>query len=211
MYPGGLRQIGRTPPSRLLQGQSVKFRFEPLRATQASAVLIRLAGGRLNYTKLLKLLYLADRQSLVETGSPITGDTVVNMDNGPVLSAVYDCIKERPRSFSVWQEYFRKAGYDVELTADPGDGELSDYDVDVLNQQYQKHQAADYSEMIDFVHDLPEWEDPSPNKSAPLSYEEILRAADVPQETIREYESLNDSLQSIDRIRIVRGDERPAR
>ena len=43
-----------------------------------------------DYIKLIKLLYLADRAALIETGSPITGDRYVSMKFGPVLSNVFE-------------------------------------------------------------------------------------------------------------------------
>lgn len=39
----------------------------------------------MSYLRMLKLLYLADRESLKETGHTITGDRVVAMEHGPVL------------------------------------------------------------------------------------------------------------------------------
>ena len=37
------------------------------------------------YIKLIKLMYLADRRCLIETGFPITGDRMVSMPKGPEL------------------------------------------------------------------------------------------------------------------------------
>ena len=44
--------------------------------------------GKLNYTKLIKMLYLADRESMRQTGYPITGDNYVSMPRGVVLSGM---------------------------------------------------------------------------------------------------------------------------
>ncbi len=48
------------------------IKFDEVRATQAAAVLLKLAGGQMNYTKLIKLLYLADKQTLARVGKPLT-------------------------------------------------------------------------------------------------------------------------------------------
>ena len=42
---------------------------------------------------LIKLLYLADRKALLESGYTITGDGMVSMPLGPVLSTIYDWIQ----------------------------------------------------------------------------------------------------------------------
>lgn len=50
------------------------YRFDEMKATQAAALFLELAGGRENYTKLIKLLYLLDREALIRQGhrSPAT-------------------------------------------------------------------------------------------------------------------------------------------
>ena len=50
--------------------------FSPKKAAQATAVILKAApGGRMDYRKLMALLYIADRESIGETDRPITGDT----------------------------------------------------------------------------------------------------------------------------------------
>ena len=39
------------------------------------------------------MLYVADREALLTWNRPITGDKFVSMDNGPVVSLIYDLIK----------------------------------------------------------------------------------------------------------------------
>lgn len=183
----------------------MQFRFQPLRATQAASLLVRLNGGRLNYTKLIKLLHLADRQALVETGSPITGDRVVNMKHGPVLSNIYRCIKGEAPECESWSRYLRREDYDLVTVGDPGDSELAEYDVEVLEALSRKYQRLRYHEMIDVVHQLPEWEDPSPALvSSTVSPERILEAAGATPDTIQEYADLNASLRQLEAVRVIR-------
>lgn len=151
----------------------------------------------MNYTKLIKLLYLADRQSLTDVGAPITGAEARNMQHGPVLSEILDCVRY-PELCPIWSGFIRKSGYDVELIADPGDTELSDYDVDTLTELQRKFASYGYGQMIDYVHKLPEWIDPGNGSSSELESTEILRAAKVEDQTIREYEKANEYLNSVD-------------
>lgn len=160
----------------MLSPSDLSITFEELRAVQACAVLMgSRVGARANYTAILKMLYLADRASLARTGLTITGCSVVNMRNGPVLSEVYNCIKgERPAQ--TWASTFRKEGFDIIQTRDPGDGELSDYDVKVLLALKAKHGAKHYTKLIDIVHTLPEWTNPEPSsKMRRLPLSEVLR------------------------------------
>jgi len=48
------------------------------------------------YIKLIKLLYLADREALLRWGRPITTDCHVSMPKGPVVSQIYHLITDEP-------------------------------------------------------------------------------------------------------------------
>lgn len=71
----------------------MRWIYNPLKAAQAAAHLLQLHHGSMNVMVLVKLLYLADRQALVESGYPITCAAMVSMPHGPVLSQIYDAIK----------------------------------------------------------------------------------------------------------------------
>ena len=89
----------------------MNFRFHFERALQASAYLLRLDGKRMGYLRLLKLLYIADREWLAETGESITGDRAYAMKYGPVLSNIYDLIKGNGSRAGEWDDYIHTEGY----------------------------------------------------------------------------------------------------
>ena len=66
--------------------------YSEKRAAQTAAFFISRAGGTIELLKLMKLMYLAERESLVKYGEPITGDVLVSMKHGPVLSNTLDHI-----------------------------------------------------------------------------------------------------------------------
>ena len=98
----------------------MSFPFKILKTIQAIGVLLRFDGvKRMNYMRLLKLLYIADRESLRETGRPITGGPVIAMERGPVLKEVYDLILGQHREMSLWSQFYRKERYDLLELAEP--------------------------------------------------------------------------------------------
>lgn len=121
---------------------------------------------RINYTKLIKLLYLADRQALAETGTSITGDTYYAMANGPVLSTLYDLIRGKGSDDMkiMWNSVFAKDGYDIyALSENISYGELSEYEEKVLDDIDEKYHNMTYTKMINLVHNkeiCPEWNKP---------------------------------------------------
>src|SRR5438552_180653 len=106
------------------------FQLDVRKAIQAIAILLRSdLCKEMDYLRVLKLLYIADRESLAETGRPITGDQVVAMKLGPVLSGIYNLIQSTRAETPLWGAFLRKDRYQLELLEDPGVDQLSPYEV----------------------------------------------------------------------------------
>jgi len=97
--PFGLKTV-------ILWAVSTQLRFNERKATQVAAQFLRLRGGRMSYMKLIKLMYLADREALLRWGRPISTDRYVSMDKGPVLSRVLDLATDGddPSRPAIWSE-----------------------------------------------------------------------------------------------------------
>jgi hypothetical protein len=168
----------------------MQFVFDEIATVQAAAYLLKKAGGRMNYTVLLKLLYLADRKRMAEIDSPITGATYYSLPYGPVLSEVLNAIKGKRGLF--WQEHIGRVGErDVELKPDhdPGRGRLSRGDMRILDEVFALGGHWDHSTAIRYCHDhVPEWRNPEHQnrKRLPLPPEEMLRALGRTPEEIKE-------------------------
>jgi uncharacterized phage-associated protein len=173
----------------------INFPFRILKAIQAIGVLLRFDGvKRMNSMRLLKLLYIADRESLRETGRPITGGPVVAMERGPVLEEVYDLILGQHREMPLWTQFFRKERYDLLELAEPDVGQLSKYEIGKLQEIAKTYQDDDEWSLVDITHTFPEWKQNDPGKSSkPIPLSSILEAlgqADVIEELSREAQSL---------------------
>src|SRR5476651_2204467 len=86
---------------------AIKFQFDEKKAVQAAAYLIQKNGGSMNYMALLKLLFLADRASLLKRGHPITGDQIFSMKHGLVLTQILDRISQKKQEHraQLWHEF----------------------------------------------------------------------------------------------------------
>jgi len=165
----------------------VRFPFNERKAAQAAAYLLVKHGGQLNYMKLIKLLYLADRQALLDCGKPITGDRMVSMPKGPVLSGILDLITwgQRREETCVGLEYVSPPeGYDVRLVKPgPDFDELSERERSILDEIDARYGNVDKWSLVDLTHRLPEWRDPR-GSSLPIDPADILRAASQPEEQV---------------------------
>lgn len=136
--------------------------------------------SRLNYTKLIKILYLADKKAIEISNLSITGDTYVSMNKGPVLSGLFDLLKGREinREYQcLWDSRFTTDSYDlVSLSDRIPEGKLSRFEKRILDEVDAEHHSKDFGQLVDYVHkNCPEWEDPG-NTSTPITMAAILSA-----------------------------------
>lgn len=166
----------------------MRFVLNERKAAQAAATLLKAHCRPMSKAVLVKLLYLADRRSLKETGHPITGDCAVSMPYGPVLSTILDAINDKPVNVSfraAWSDFVspatgRKVG--LKKTAAEID-ELSRFDLRVLAEVYAEFGRRSLKALVDYTHDLPEWQDPE-GSSRRIDPAVILRSEGWDEEAI---------------------------
>jgi uncharacterized phage-associated protein len=166
----------------------MRFQFNDRKTAQAAAYLVKLAGGRLNYMVLIKLLYLADREMLLKHGLPITGDKMVSMKLGPVLSQVLDFVTYGPNGGvrSCWFEYIESAGYDVTLKKVAPTEELSRFELGLLSKNFETYGKIDKWDLVRLLHEtLPEWHDPG-SSVALIEPADILRSESRSEQEIQQ-------------------------
>lgn len=177
--------------------------FNEKKATQCAAYLLRLRGGRMSYLKLVKLLYLADREALKRWGSPITTDCYYSMPKGPVVSNIYNLMREEEDK-AYWSSYITPplGQFELALTALPcPTGELSRAEEKLLTDIFAEFGQMTRWQLVDYTHTLPEWKDPQ-GTSSPIHIEEILRAQGRAEEEIAEIMS---DLQAEEKTEILLG------
>jgi len=152
------------------------FRFSTEKIIEAVAVLVALERTKtISRLRLLKLLYIADRESIRETGRPIVGTKVCAMRNGPVHSEIYDLIKGQHRDEPLWGRHFRTDGYRIELAEDPGRSRLSRYEIAKLTDVSERRAYDDDWDVAAETHDFPEYQkNYREGTSTPIPFEDIL-------------------------------------
>ena len=176
--------------------------FNEAKATQAAARILRLRGGNMSYVKLIKLLYLADREALIRWGYPITTDCFVSMDIGPVVSRIYDLIRDEPPPGSIlfWRKFISDAeNYEVRLLSDPGSSELSGPEQKLIDEVFLQHGRHRRWTVVDYSRSLPEWTHPD-GGALPIHYRDILKAADKTESEISAVEEALDSAALLERV-----------
>ncbi|MBI4024176.1 MAG: SocA family protein [Verrucomicrobia bacterium] len=180
----------------------MRISFNETKATQTAAYLLQLRGGTMSYMKLIKLLYIVDREALLRWGRTVTTDCHVSMDRGPVLSQTLDLITDeaRPDRSSVWTQHISEPDhYQVRLLKDAGLDELSKAEVALLDEVFEKFGAMNRWKLVDLAHAFPEWQDPQ-GGAIPITYRDILKAGGKTDLEIAAIEDELDNLALSDKL-----------
>jgi uncharacterized phage-associated protein len=170
----------------------MRTRFREDKTTQAAARLLRLRGGAMSHLKLIKLLYLLDREALLRWGRPVTYDWYYSMPHGPVLSYTLDLINsDELGERTYWGRYIApKANHEVRLR-DPQSvprEQLSPAEEALIDETFEKYGRMTRWQLRDFTHTLPEWTDPQ-GSSVRIEHRDILRQGGMSDEDIAAIES----------------------
>jgi len=157
------------------------MRYNEKIAAQVAAYFIHCENGPIKILKLMKLMYLAERESLQRYGVPMMGDRLVSMQHGPVMSITYDhmndCIESEPGGWNDWIS--DRANHCVSLKQEDStiDSllELSEADIAVITDVYKKVGHMNAFQLRDYTHDeCGEWEDPN-FSSSDIPYVRLLK------------------------------------
>ncbi|MDR3741714.1 MAG: Panacea domain-containing protein [Terracidiphilus sp.] len=179
--------------------------FDEKKATEAAAFLLKLRGGKMSYLKLIKLLYLADREALRRWGFSITNDRHVSMPHGPVVSNTYNLmIEDTEKPF--WAHYISAplGDYELELRGECPTDKLSRAEERLLTEIFSEFGQMNRWALRDYTHGLPEWRDPN-GSSLPISVRDILEAQGV---SVQDISDITDDLNQADKADQLLGETR---
>jgi len=157
----------------------MKPTFREDKAAQVASVFLGLAGGRMSKIKLIKLLYITEREALIRWRRPVIFDRYVSMDRGPVVSKTLDIMNgEESDREGPWDAAISRPDKDfvVEIKNDPGADELSDAEEGLVREVFNRYGSMDQWDLCNFTHSFPEWTDPH-GSSIPIEYRDILKGA----------------------------------
>ena len=156
----------------------ISFHFDLDKALEAMAYIVRRLV-RVEKVKLMKLLYLADRESFLKNAHPITGDALCAMPWGPVPSACLDAVdgelwpaERNDRIF----ELFHVEDNVVALKHAPSTSLLDDAEKAVLDEVLKQHGATPPWVLVRQTHAFPEYREVYvEGTSRPIPFEMILK------------------------------------
>lgn len=158
--------------------------FNERKAAQVAAWFLRQNKGCMPHLKLIKLIYLAEREAINRHGFTMTGDEFVAMKHGPVPTWTLDYVNGLEESGpDGWDSWISdKENHEVALRDRAGKSdaldELSRADEAVLDEIWRRFGAMGKYQIRDYTHDsrnCPEWIDPE-GSSKPIPMQRIFEA-----------------------------------
>jgi uncharacterized phage-associated protein len=152
---------------------TIRFKFSVEKALQVLAYFLK--DGAMDKAKLMKLVYLADREHFIETGTSITGDRLCAMPYGPVPSTTLDLVDGNIRNSYVFK-FIHIDNVRVSLANDPGDDQLSAPERETLRRVMRTHGSLKTWHLVHRTHKLPEYLSTYvKGTSTTIPFEEIAR------------------------------------
>lgn len=161
--------------------------------------------GRMSHLKLMKLLYLADREAVRQFGFPMTGDRMVAMPHGPVLSQTLNLMdgdsESGPDGWEAWISDKENHELSLRQPLEPDAlDELSPAELDVLHAVWQEFGAMGKWAIRDWTHaHCPEWRDPR-GSSNPIPFERLACAVGFDASTAKELATRIQAEHEVDRL-----------
>jgi uncharacterized phage-associated protein len=165
------------------------YLFDEKKSAEVAAFFLLKAAARNSSTtllKLMKLMYLAERDCYRLHAHPMIGDALVSMPNGPVLSKTLDLINSGPqdrKEESYWdtiiaerEDRLMALRSDTRVKSANDLLQLSEADIEILEDIWSKFDKYSAYSLVKFTHDstnCPEWKDPD-GSSIPIDMTEML-------------------------------------
>jgi uncharacterized phage-associated protein len=178
----------------------MQFPVNGRKATEAVARIIQKSGREMDYLRVVKLVYLADRKSLAKRGIPIVGGKYFSMRKGPVNGDVMNFVTRR--NAPGWKDSIAPMqGHSLSVVSEPSYDSLSESELGILDEVVEEHLANTTDELVEWCHkNCEEYEEVSANGRKPISVESILQAEGKTSAAIARILKEAESLTRLDQV-----------
>ena len=179
----------------------MNMRYNEEKATALACRFLELAGGELEDLKLMKLMYLAEREAIRLRNVGITGDRMVSMKNGPVLKHTLDRLTplDQIDPGGVWREYIEiPSKWEVRLKRPfPPEKALSRGELTIADEIWKGHGNKSKWQLVELTHTFDEWRDPGESRR-PIQFQEILIGLGFDDVTVKSRTAEHNAADAMD-------------
>lgn len=159
--------------------------FKSRKAAQICAHFAVLNGGHIEKLKLIKLVYLTEREFLHDHHLPMLFDELYSLPNGPICSSTLNGIDGIIHD-EIWSDFIARNGNIVvavrSLARDDLD-ELSDAEISAIQDTWNSFGRMTASQLVTYTHNnCPEYTEVERGSRLQISYADVLRALGDPDD-----------------------------
>jgi uncharacterized phage-associated protein len=157
--------------------------FRSRKAAQICAYFALKNDGVIEKLKLIKLVYLSERRHLSDTQHPMLYDELFSLPHGPICSSTLNGIDGEIHGH-MWDDYIARNGNEVvamrKFSRNDFD-EVADAELDTLAAIWNEFGHMTASQIRNWSHKhCQEYKEVGPNRRAPISYRDLLKAVGDP-------------------------------
>ncbi len=152
--------------------------FRSRKAAQMCAYFATQSEGMIEKLKLIKMIYLAERQYLFEHHHPMLFDEFYSLPHGPICSSTLNCINGTLDD-GLWDEYVARNGnivVAVKAVARDDLDEISDAEMAVIRDVWKKFSSMTASQIRNHTHHHCSEYTETDRARIPISYQQIFEA-----------------------------------
>jgi uncharacterized phage-associated protein len=154
--------------------------YRPDKAAQEAAFFADKAGGEIEKLKLIKLIYLAERESMRVRARPMIYDEMYSLEHGPICSNALNGINGKIDK-SIWSKWVKVLSNNKtvrlqRLASRSKLDHLSDSDIEIMQRIWDKFGQMTSAQIRKWTHDhCPEYTEIDSGR-LPISYAEVFRS-----------------------------------
>ncbi len=173
------------------------FPVNERKAADAVARLIEKSGADVDYLRIMKLMYLADRVAITTRGIPIVGGHYFSMRKGPAISEVMNFVNRQ--NVAKWKTLISpRKGNALNLLAKPDYESLSDPEIEILDAVVSEHFGRSTDDLVQWCHQhCAEYKEVSFWARKPIEIEEIMEAENKSPAQIEKIVARANELQEL--------------
>ncbi|MCY4047796.1 MAG: Panacea domain-containing protein [Candidatus Dadabacteria bacterium] len=174
-------------------------------AEMAAYFLLKTEKGIMPHLKLMKLLYLSDRECFRQHGFSMSEDKMVSMPYGPVLSETLNLINGVCQSTPNGWDSLISDKENHQVSVDPKVSvddllELSRAEIETMDSVWDKFGSMNQWDIVNYTHNhCPEWEDPE-GSSRPIELDTLFKALGFSKIQAKALKEQIAEQEAIDRI-----------
>lgn len=177
------------------------FGFDKSKAVNACLFILN-KTDKIDFHKLFKILYFAEREHLSKYARPITGDEYQAMNYGPVPSIIYDIFKAVEHKNNPFIDHNQYVGQFevsrsgktpfIQAKAKPDTDELAISEIELLDKSIAENKDLSFEKLTSKSHDQA-WHTYSQSADIEMNYIDIAKAGGADENIIKYIQLLSEN------------------